>query len=99
MGLLDVNALVALAWDTHVHHARMREWFATHGEDGVGDLPGERERLRARVVEPEGAPEPDRRRSRPGVLAALRAAACHSSSTDDVSLADADVPESPATDR
>lgn len=27
MGLLDVNALVALAWDTHVHHEAMSAWF------------------------------------------------------------------------
>jgi toxin-antitoxin system PIN domain toxin len=27
MALLDVNALVALAWDTHVHHEAMSEWF------------------------------------------------------------------------
>ena len=27
MALLDVNALVALVWDTHVHHEVMSEWF------------------------------------------------------------------------
>lgn len=27
MALLDVNALVALAWDAHVHHAAIAEWF------------------------------------------------------------------------
>lgn len=27
MALLDVNALVALAWDTHVHHEVMSAWF------------------------------------------------------------------------
>ena len=27
MALLDVNALVALAWDTHVHHESMSAWF------------------------------------------------------------------------
>lgn len=27
MALLDVNALVALAWDTHVHHEAMSAWF------------------------------------------------------------------------
>ena len=26
--LLDVNALVALAWPNHVHHARAHAWFA-----------------------------------------------------------------------
>jgi toxin-antitoxin system PIN domain toxin len=27
--LLDVNVLVALAWQQHVHHARARRWFTT----------------------------------------------------------------------
>ena len=27
MALLDVNALVALAWDAHVHHAAIGAWF------------------------------------------------------------------------
>lgn len=27
MGLLDVNALVALAWDAHVHHEAVAAWF------------------------------------------------------------------------
>ena len=26
--LLDVNALIALAWPNHIHHARARGWFA-----------------------------------------------------------------------
>jgi uncharacterized protein len=26
--LLDVNVLIALAWDDHEHHARAHEWFA-----------------------------------------------------------------------
>jgi len=28
MALLDVNALVALVWDAHVHHDAVRAWFA-----------------------------------------------------------------------
>jgi hypothetical protein len=27
VGLLDVNALVALAWDNHVHHEAITAWF------------------------------------------------------------------------
>ena len=27
MALLDVNALVALAWNRHVHHAAIHAWF------------------------------------------------------------------------
>jgi len=39
VALLDVNALVALAWDSHVHHAAMREWFAAHGSSGWATCP------------------------------------------------------------
>lgn len=39
MGLLDVNALVALAWDSHVHHARTREWFAGNRGSGWATCP------------------------------------------------------------
>lgn len=31
MALLDVNALVALVWDSHVHHAAIRRWFRSRG--------------------------------------------------------------------
>ena len=29
--LLDVNVLVAFAWDIHPHHERVREWFERKG--------------------------------------------------------------------
>jgi len=32
VALLDVNALVALAWDTHVHHGAVAAWF----DDRIG---------------------------------------------------------------
>ena len=28
--LLDVNALVALVWPQHIHHARAQAWFGAH---------------------------------------------------------------------
>lgn len=34
MHLLDVNALIALAWPPHAHHAAAAAWFARHGGDG-----------------------------------------------------------------
>jgi len=34
VALLDVNALVALAWDSHVHHAAMRTWLVAAGASG-----------------------------------------------------------------
>jgi toxin-antitoxin system PIN domain toxin len=39
VALLDVNALVALAWDSHVHRARIREWFASHATTGWATCP------------------------------------------------------------
>lgn len=32
--LLDVNALVALAWPNHIHHHTMRDWFTEHAAAG-----------------------------------------------------------------
>ena len=32
--LLDANALIALCWPRHEHHALMLEWFARHARQG-----------------------------------------------------------------
>jgi toxin-antitoxin system PIN domain toxin len=32
--LLDANVLLALAWQTHVHHEAAHLWFAHHKDDG-----------------------------------------------------------------
>lgn len=32
--LLDANALIALLWPTHEHHAAMRQWFRLHAGTG-----------------------------------------------------------------
>jgi hypothetical protein len=37
--LLDVNALIALAWPNHVHHQPARRWFATHHRAGWATTP------------------------------------------------------------
>ena len=39
MVLLDVNALVALAWDSHIHHEAVRTWFAAKSADGWATCP------------------------------------------------------------
>ena len=39
MVLLDVNALVALVWDSHVHHATMRSWFRDQAGGGWATCP------------------------------------------------------------
>jgi toxin-antitoxin system PIN domain toxin len=32
--LLDANALIALGWPAHEHHARMLNWFKAHARQG-----------------------------------------------------------------
>lgn len=39
MALLDVNALVALAWDSHIHHQAIRSWFKENADPGWGTCP------------------------------------------------------------
>jgi toxin-antitoxin system PIN domain toxin len=39
MALLDVNVLIALAWDSHVHHVAARRWFASNAADGWATCP------------------------------------------------------------
>lgn len=34
MYLLDINVLIALAWDDHVHHEAAHDWFASHMQEG-----------------------------------------------------------------
>jgi uncharacterized protein len=34
--LLDVNALIALSWPKHEHHASVQRWFARHAHGGWG---------------------------------------------------------------
>ena len=93
MALLDVNALVALAWDAHVHHARMRSWFRERSGEGWMTCP---------VTELGFVRISANRRALPGaisvssaraVLAGLRGVGAHRFLADDVSPLDPDVPE------
>lgn len=91
MALLDVNALVALAWDTHVHHPAVAAWFderpgpwATCPVSEAGFV-----RLSSNAKALPGALGVDEAR---GVLRDLRAVGDHRFLTNDVSLTDADVP-------
>lgn len=92
VALLDVNALVALAWDSHIHHARAREWFAANASAGWATCPITESGFVRVSTNPKVLPSPigvaDARR----VLAALRAAQGHRFLIDDVSLVDDDVP-------
>jgi hypothetical protein len=92
MGLLDVNALVALAWDAHVHHAAVRKWFAANAAHGWATCSlTESGFVRVSsnpVVLPSAIGVEDAR----GVIVALRAVGAHRFLVDDVSLTDGDVP-------
>ncbi|PRY51998.1 hypothetical protein LY71_101370 [Geodermatophilus tzadiensis] len=92
MALLDVNALVALAWDSHVHHGAIRSWFTRNAAAGWATCPVTesgfvRVSSNARAL-PSALPPAVARE----VLAGLRRAPGHRFLTDDVSMVDADVP-------
>jgi toxin-antitoxin system PIN domain toxin len=92
VGLLDVNALVALAWDSHIHHAAARAWFTANGADGWATCPlTESGFVRVSsnpTVLPSAIGVEDARR----VLALIRGAGRNRFLVDDVSMTDGDVP-------
>lgn len=92
MALLDVNALVALAWDSHVHHAAMRSWMRRSGRGGWATCPLTESGFVRVSSNPKVLPSPIGVVAAREVLAALRAVEGHSFVTDDVSLCDDDVP-------
>jgi toxin-antitoxin system PIN domain toxin len=93
LALLDVNALVALAWDSHVHHARMRAWFAAHGSAGWATCPVSESGFVRVSSNPKVVPAPIGVGAARAVLSALRTAGGHRFLADDVSLTDGDVPD------
>lgn len=92
MALLDVNALVALAWDSHVHHARMREWFAAHAADGWATCPLTESGFVRVSSNPKVLPHAIAATAAQAVLSALRVVGAHAFVPDDVSITDPDVP-------
>jgi uncharacterized protein len=92
MALLDVNALVALAWDSHVHHARIRAWFAEHSAHGWATCPITESGFVRVSSNPKVLPSAIGVDAARGVLAVLREAEGHSFLTDDVSIGDPDFP-------
>jgi uncharacterized protein len=91
VALLDVNALVALAWDTHVHHDAMSEWFDERtgpwSTCAVSEAGFVRISSNPKVI--VGALGLDEAR---GVLRDLREVGEHRFLSNDVSMTDADVP-------
>jgi len=92
VALLDVNALVALAWDSHVHHATMRTWFAANSASGWATCPITESGFVRVSANPKVLPSPIGVDAARAVLSALRAVDGHRFLIDDVSIADADVP-------
>jgi uncharacterized protein len=92
MALLDVNALVALAWDSHVHHVAMRSWFAANGSSGWATCPLTESGFVRVSSDPKVLPSAIAVEAARAVLQALRAAEGHRFLDDDVSLCDDDVP-------
>ncbi|MBU9767313.1 VapC toxin family PIN domain ribonuclease [Mycobacterium sp. TNTM28] len=92
MALLDVNALVALAWDSHIHHARIRQWFTENARQGWATCPITESGFVRVSANPKVLSSPlgvaDARR----VLAALRATPGHRFLMDDVSIVEPDFP-------
>lgn len=93
MGLLDVNALVALAWDSHVHHSRMRDWMRANGQEGWATCPITESGFVRVSSNPKVLPSPIGASAARSVLQALRAVGAHRFLADDVSQCDDDVPE------
>jgi toxin-antitoxin system PIN domain toxin len=92
VALLDVNALVALAWDSHVHHAAMRAWFTVNGSAGWTTCPITESgfvRVSSNPIVLPSAIGVDAAR---GVLSTLRAHPNHRFLSDDVSMGDRDLP-------
>jgi toxin-antitoxin system PIN domain toxin len=92
VALLDVNALVALAWDSHVHHSAMRAWFAANHSGGWATCPITESGFVRVSSNPKVLPHAIGVEAACGVLSALRAVGGHAFLVDDVSIGDADVP-------
>ncbi len=92
MALLDVNALVALAWDSHIHHVRVREWFAANASQGWATCPITESGFVRVSTNPKVLPSPIGMADAQQVLACLRETDGHRFLTDDVSVVDDDVP-------
>jgi len=90
--LLDVNALVALAWDAHVHHAAIRAWFATSAGAGWATCPLTESGFVRVSSNPKVLPHAIGVEEARAVLRALRRHPSHRFLRDDVSLSDTEIP-------
>jgi uncharacterized protein len=89
---LDVNALVALVWDSHVHHAAMRAWFRMNGKAGWFTCAITESGFVRVSSNPKVLPSPTTVDAARGVLSALRSVEGHRFLANDVSMNDPDLP-------
>lgn len=92
MGLLDVNALVALAWDSHVHHVRMRAWFASNSGSGWATCPTTESGFVRVSSNRKALPDAIAVADAIRVMRSLRGLTGHRFLVDDVSIAGDDIP-------
>jgi hypothetical protein len=92
VALLDVDALVALAWDSHVHHATVRAWFAANSASGWATCPLTESGFVRVSSNPKVLPHAIGVDAARSVMSALRALPGHRFLADDVSITDDDVP-------
>lgn len=93
MFLLDVNSLVALAWDSHIHHVAVSRWFDENPDELWATCPITesgfvRVSANAQVLEHNVTPSIARE-----VLRVLRTDRAHRFLADDVSPTDTDFPD------
>jgi toxin-antitoxin system PIN domain toxin len=92
VALLDVNVLVALAWDSHVHHVPARDWFVANAAAGWSTCSTTENGFLRVSSNPRILPAPVDVTDGRTVLRALRAVGTHDFLRDDVSPLDDDVP-------
>jgi toxin-antitoxin system PIN domain toxin len=93
VALLDVNALVALAWDSHVHHGAVRAWFRANSASGWATCPVTEIGFIRVSSNPKVLPSPISPAAAGEVLKRLRAAGAHRFLGNDVSATAPDFPE------
>ena len=93
MALLDVNALVALGWDSHIHHQAIRDWFREHSGTGWHTCPVTESGFVRVSSNPKVLPNRIDVASAIRFLAELRRVGSHRFLTDDVSVTDLDFSE------
>ena len=84
--------MVALAWDSHIHHQAVRAWFAANSADGWATCPVTESGFVRVSSNPKVLPSFIDVAAARRVLSGLRAVGVHRFLADDVSPTDPDVP-------